>query len=119
MKLFDRMEAFAFVLGLLGAALLLSPWLLDYVGHPSAAPSAVLIGGAMIVIAALSALRPSNWWAAASLTLGAWQVVAPVALGFLDEAAAAWVHVGTGLAAMVLAVLAEDWSSRVPPELPT
>jgi hypothetical protein len=113
-----RVRAASLALFGLGLALFLSPWLLGFSNSRTAFLSACGIGSLAALIAAASAFRVRDWWAAGALSLGAWAATAPIVFGFLDRPSATLTHVGAGLAAMILAVLAEDWRVRRPPLRP-
>jgi hypothetical protein len=113
-----RMRAASLALFGLGLALFLSPWLLGFSGDRPTLLSACAMGSLLALIAAASAFQVRAWWAAGALSLGAWAAAAPLVFGFLDSPEATFAHIGAGLAAMTLAVLAEDWRTRHPPVRP-
>lgn len=101
-----------------GLLLLLSPWLFGFADEGGARTSAASIGAAMVLVGTAAGLMLKRWADEAALTLGAWALVAPFVIAFLDSTAALSVHVCAGVAAMLLGVAAADWRSRHPPSLP-
>lgn len=106
-------KAFAAALLILGLVLLASPRLLGFEAERGALISAGIIG-ALLTAIALAAYRLRTWSDEASLTLGAWAMIAPFVLGFAERYEALWTHVGAGAAAMLLGVAAADWRARHP-----
>lgn len=91
---------------LLGLALFISPWALNYVGG-SAALNAHIIG-AIIAVMALAALFTFRVWEEwISAVLGAWLIIAPWVLNFTDHTAAMRTSFLIGIATLVLAM----WSA--------
>lgn len=101
-----------------GLLLLLSPWLFGFAEEGGARTSAASIGAAMVLVGTAAGLLGKQWADEAALTLGAWALVAPFVLGFVESTAAFSVHLCTGVAAMLLGVAAADWRSRHPPIRP-
>jgi hypothetical protein len=102
----------------LGAWLVLSPWILQFAALDQALWNAVIVG-LIVGAAALAALvRFHRWEEWVDIALGAWLVVSPWVLGFAALAAAegtaagavaaTWNFVLVGLMIMVLA----GWSLR-------
>ncbi|QFU15042.1 SPW repeat protein [Microvirga thermotolerans] len=100
------------VLGaVLGALLIVSPWLLGFSGEATALWSAC-VTGLLIGIAALAALVDLREWESwTALVLGLWAAAAPWVLGFSGVSAAMGVHVLVGLAVAALAAF-ELWMLR-------
>lgn len=93
---------------LLGAFLIISPWLVgytaDWTGTWSAVVAGLLIGG----VALTGIVEMREWEAWVNLGLGLLAAVAPWLLGFSGAAYAMWTHVATGLAVAILAAV-EIW----------
>ncbi|CAA2143837.1 SPW repeat protein [Hyphomicrobium sp. ghe19] len=93
---------------LLGIALFISPWALNYATEGSAALNAHVVGAVitLMALAALFAFRVWEEWISA--VLGAWLIVAPWVLNFSGNAAATRTSMVIGIAAIVLAL----WSAN-------
>ena len=99
---------------LLGAWIAASPWVLDFSGeYPVAAWNAVIIGGAIVVLAAvdLEFLSKIEEWA--MVALGAWSIASPWVLGFTPHRVAAATMLAAGIAVIALTMwelaLNSDW----------
>ena len=86
-----------------GILLFVAPWALGFAAAGGAAWNAWIVGGAIALVAlgALVAFNAYEEWA--NLALGLWAAVAPLALGFADQASALWTHVVLGLVVAALA----------------
>jgi SPW repeat len=67
--------------------------------------SAVLIGVLLGIVVVAKVVRPAEWLEWASLGLGIWAPIAPLLLGFDDEANATGLHITLGLVATTSAAL--------------
>ena len=89
---------------LLGAWLLLSPWVLAYADQRIAMVNALAVG-ALLVAAAIGAIVvPKAWEEWVEVALGAWLMVSPWALGFAGHMAAMQNALFSGLLVTVLAL---------------
>ncbi|KAB2940955.1 MAG: SPW repeat protein [Hyphomicrobium sp.] len=87
----------------LGAALLVSPWVLGFASETTPTWNAFIVG-AIIAVLALAALFAFQVWEEwVSGALGAWLIIAPWVLGFGTHATALYTHVLIGIATLVLA----------------
>ena len=96
--------------GLLGAWLILSPWVLG-LQQPRAAMATFIVAGVLLLATAVGAiLLPRAWEEWFGALVGAALMVSPWVLGFAGTTAAVQVALFTGLAAVVLTlwVLAVD-----------
>lgn len=102
--------------GLLGVALILSPWALGFSQNPTPTSNAVIGGIALIAVALGAMIVPRAWEEWAEAAIGLWLIAAPWALDFSADTQAMRVSVLTGVVVAVLAlwVLAtdKDYSSR-------
>ena len=94
----------------LGAWLLLSPFLLDFVFEVVPTASTMLSGLALIVVTFGAMCTPRAWEEWLETLIGLWLIAAPWALGFneLLPAMRASVATGVGVAVLGLWVLAID-----------
>jgi hypothetical protein len=107
------MRGWALVNLVLGAWLVVAPWILGYGGR-GAAVNDVVLGvavGAAAIILLVTGLRG---WAWVTLVLGAWLVAAPWILGYGGIAAAATNDVILGLAIGVVSVIQLTTAREVP-----
>jgi hypothetical protein len=95
---------------LLGAWLVLSPWVLGYQGETAAMVNGVIVGLALIATALGAIFMPRAWEEWTEVALGVWMIVSPWILGFGGIQAAMWSAVISGLVIVALAmwVLATD-----------
>lgn len=101
---------------LIGAWLVVSPWVLGFAGMQPALWNALLFGVILagLAIAAITEFRDWEEWA--DMAIGAWLVASPWVLGFAAMTAGAeggayaatWNFVATGVVALALAA----WSLR-------
>jgi hypothetical protein len=87
------------------AYLILSPWMLRYSREAVPTASAVLIGVLLGIVVVAKVVRPAEWLECASLALGVWALIAPLLLGFGDDANAIGLHITLGLVATTSAAL--------------
>ena len=97
----------------LGAGLLMSPYLFDHLGTP-AASNALLAGLALVLFALLSMIDSRIWEAWANFVLGGWLIVAPFVLGYSQTQPVVWIHVAVGLlvVASTLLIIARTTTAR-------
>lgn len=88
----------------LGVWLVLSPWAMSYADETAAMANAVVIGLALVAVAAGAIFVPRAWEEWSEGALGLWMIVAPWVLGFAAHLDARNVAVGTGVAILVLAL---------------
>ena len=89
---------------LLGAWLVLSPWVLGYQTHATATGNGVIIGVALIAAALGAIFLPRAWEEWTEGALGLWMVASPWILGFTSLHAARNSAVIAGIAVMALAL---------------
>ncbi|MBA2963890.1 hypothetical protein GON04_05345 [Ramlibacter sp. MAH-25] len=96
--------------GVLGAWLILSPWLLGLQADRVVTINFVVVGLLLAATALGAILLPRAWEEWTGAALGAWLMASPWILGFAGNALAVQVAIFTGLAAVVLTlwVLATD-----------
>ena len=96
--------------GLLGAWLILSPWIMGFSASTTATANMVIVGIALGAASLGAILAPRVWEEWVEAALGAWLVVSPWALKFGAQIDAMYVAVGTGIVVLVLALwtLASD-----------
>jgi hypothetical protein len=71
---------------LLGAWLFVSPWAMNYANAlPTAAWNAYILGGAIVLFAAVAVYMPKAWEEVLNVLLGAWGVASPWILGFASN----------------------------------
>ena len=88
----------------LGACLVLSPWVAGFYGDTVATANAVVIGLALVTGALGAMLVPRAWEEWTEAVLGLWLIVSPWALGFSTHADARRAAIVTGIAIVVLAL---------------
>jgi hypothetical protein len=96
--------------GLLGAWLILSPWVVGLQTNRVAMMNFIAVGLLLIATAVGAILLPRAWEEWTGAALGLWLMVSPWVLGFATMTLAVQVAIFTGLAAIVLTlwVLATD-----------
>ena len=96
--------------GLLGAWLVVSPWVLSFRDERMAMANFVVVGVLLLAAALNAMVLPRAWEEWTGAALGAWLVASPWILGFATHMTALQVALFTGLAAIVLSlwVLATD-----------
>ena len=99
----------------LGAWLVLSPWVLGYFGETAAMSNAIIIGLALIAASLGAIFVPRAWEEWTEGVLGLWMIVSPWALGFgaLQGARLAAVVTGIAIAALALwtVLIDKDYSA--------
>ena len=90
----------------LGAWLLVSPWVLGFSDNAPAATNALVMGTVLILdeMLELGAYEPAVEWI--DVAAGVWLLVSPFALGFVTESPAAINTVGVGALTVLLAACA-------------
>ena len=98
------------ILGL-GAALIVSPAFDPVSLMPVALPNAILVGFLILCFALSELSVVERWDERANLALGAWMIVAPLALGYFGVGTLWLWHMVTGAAVALLAMLElwQDW----------
>ena len=93
---------------LLGLAVLVSPWLLDF--STSAAPTwdAVIVGSAVVILSAVAIAHLEPWEEWLQIGLGLWLIVSSWMLDYGEAHKALACHVGLGLMITLLAA-SELW----------
>ncbi len=99
---------------MLGIFLIISTWYLGYMSQTVPAWNAWACGGAVIVLAILALGQVYDWLEYAIAAIGLWLCAAPWLLAYDSQTAAAWTHVGFGIALMISAA-AELWRVRHAP----
>ena len=92
---------------MLGIGVGISPWLLGYAETLQAATwNAVIVGVAIVVLAAIDIDVPAQWEEWTIVALGAWLAVSTYVLGLIEFRMAAMVTIGAALAIVVLGLWA-------------
>ncbi len=99
---------------LLGASLIAAPWYFGFASELVAAWNAWGLGATVIVLALLALMQTSEWEEYVIAAAGFWACAAPWALGFQEVTAAAWAHVGFGVA-LIVSAGSELWRLREAP----
>lgn len=89
----------------IGAGLLISPWLFGFAGETAAAWNAALAGAFIAVLAVAAIAAFDDWEEWLSLAAGAWVAVSPWLLGFTGNAMATRVHAIAGVIVAVVAAV--------------
>jgi len=105
---------------LVGLVLIAAPWIFQFNDVESAKWTAIGVGAAMIVSAAMTnyelglvRLIPMHVHLVVDALLGIFLVASPWLLGFADEGTNAWLpHVLVGLAELVVVALSRPWPER-------
>ena len=92
---------------MLGIGVGISPWLLGYAETLQAATwNAVIVGVAIVVLAAIDIDVPAQWEEWSIVALGAWLAVSTYVFGLIELRMAAMVTIGAALAIVVLGLWA-------------
>ena len=92
---------------MLGIGVGISPWLLGYAETLQAATwNAVIVGLAIVVLAAIDIDVPAQWEEWTIVALGAWLAVSTYVFGLIELRMAAMVTIGAALAIVVLGLWA-------------
>ncbi len=102
--------------GVLGAALILSPWMAGYFDSTPATANAVLVGIALMATTLGAMLAPKVWEEWTEAALGLWLMLSPWVLGYSMVQSAMFVAAFGGLAVLVLSLwtLATDKAFHLP-----
>lgn len=95
----------------LGAALIVSPAFDPTSLTPAALLNAVVVGFLILCFALSELSLVERWEERANLALGAWMIVAPLALGYFGAGTLWFWHIAIGAAVALLALL-ELWQDR-------
>lgn len=87
----------------LGAWMVLSPWVYGFSADHAAMLNAVIFGAAIVVYSVIELSIPRMWEEWLMLAAGVWLLVSPWVLDFQAKSAAMW---NTAVSGIVLAVLA-------------
>jgi len=102
---------------LLGAALFVAPWLLDFAANTNAAWTAWATGAAIGIVGLVSFAEDTTWPAWANVVLGAWAALAPWIVQFATDQNAMWTHLVIGIAVVASSIWelygGENWTPRV------
>lgn len=93
---------------MIGAVLVIAPWYFSFTSETSATWSAWASGAFVIVLAILAIIQAYDWLEYLVAIVGVWLCAAPWILGFADVNAAAWTHLGFGIA-LIISAAAELW----------
>lgn len=96
---------------LLGAVIMVSPWIVDQSDHRAAVVNASLVGLALLIFAGLEILHNHRWYEYAVLLLGVWLFAAPFFLDYANLMPLAALHYFLGAIVALLAVL-EIWQDK-------
>jgi hypothetical protein len=92
---------------LLGLWIATSPWVLGFPGnHYAAMWNAVIVGGVVLVLAAVDIDLPADWEEWLLIALGAWLIASPWMFGFDGNRVGTMSSVASGIAVMTLAASA-------------
>ena len=113
-----KRETIADVINLvLGAWLVLTPWIFGFVTNTAASWNAWLSGVAIGVVALAALLAFAEWEEWINLLLGVWVAVSAWAVGFAAHATPTWVHAVTGIIVVVVAGVRLWFVHRTPPRV--
>ena len=84
----------------LGILVMLSPWLVNEIGHGAALTNAALAGLAILVLAELDLVALRRWAEVGLLACGAWVIASPFVLGYGGQLRSAQVALGLVVAAL-------------------
>ncbi len=100
----------------LGVAMVLSPWVLNFSEETFATVNAVVIGFALVATALGAMLAPKAWEEWTEAILGLWMVISPWALAYSHVQLAMYAATASGLIVTVLALwtLATDKEFSLP-----
>jgi predicted MFS family arabinose efflux permease len=88
----------------LGAWLVVSPWLVGYSGDNTPTIHAVIVGALLLAAALGAILVPRAWEEWTELALGLWLIASPWVLGFSAQAQVMQTAVATGIVVAILAL---------------
>jgi hypothetical protein len=90
----------------LGAWLIIAPFLGVGLGTPAAVWNSYIVGVAVLVFAWVALSRPHRWEEIINLVLGVWLIISPFVLGYAHLRGAMWSHVIIGVVIGLDALLA-------------
>jgi SPW repeat len=96
---------------IVGFGLALTPWVVSFTHETHAATNAVLVGGAIALIAIGALVSFKEWEEWLNLILGVWAIFAPWLLSFSTNRSATYAHVIAGIVVAVVAA-AKLWLVR-------
>ena len=91
------------------ALLLASPWVMEF--PPTAVWNLCVCGYAMLTVTAAALTAEADWEPHSNFCLGIWVAIAPLTLGFSQDAAAVFVHVFGGSVISLLSAV-EVWTAE-------
>jgi hypothetical protein len=94
---------------ILGAAILVSPMFVETAANTTVVAATVMVGAAIVVLAALEQLFLRRWEEFLALVCGVWVMASPFVLEYAGTLRT-W-HIGLGAAVVALAIL-ELWQDR-------
>ena len=74
----------------LGAWLIISPWIMDYSNAGMAAGDAWLLGVGVVIVSLLALISPDVWEEWLNLLLAVFVLISPITVGFIHQDAAVW-----------------------------
>lgn len=89
---------------LIGAWMVLSPWVLGFQHQMAPTASGVVVGLALIAASLGAVFAPRAWEEWTEAVLGLWMVISPWVLGFSSQMDAMRSAVASGIVALVLAL---------------
>lgn len=75
---------------ILGAWLIVSPWVMDYSSAGFAAGDAWILGVAVVIISVVGLISPNVWEEWLNLLLAALILISPITVGFIHQDVAVW-----------------------------
>jgi hypothetical protein len=98
---------------IVGAWILMSPWMVGFAMVQVALANAVIVGTLLFTVSVAAAVIGRPWVEFATVTLGAWMLASPWVLGF-DDAPATWASFIAGVVALALGAgaLVTAWHRR-------
>jgi hypothetical protein len=102
---------------LIGAVLLISPWLFGFMGETAPAWNAALAGAFIAILAVAAIAAFDDWEEWLNLAAGAWVAASPWLLGFTGNAAATRVHAIAGVIVAVVAAVRLWLAHNGPPRV--
>lgn len=97
----------------IGAWLLVSPWVLGYPPDSPPARDTYIAGAIIALLAAFDLVKTYVWAVLLNIVMGVWVAVSPWLVGVVRDPAMTWSLVIAGVATVVLGV----WELRTDPEL--
>jgi hypothetical protein len=94
---------------IVGLCLASTPWVLAFTHEAHAATNAVLVGGAIALIAIGALVSFKEWEEWLNLVLGIWAIFAPWLLSFSANRSATYAHVIAGIIVAIVAAAKLRW----------